>query len=295
MRGHEVAVEVRGPWSLATSRRFWEGFSPGALVGQDEPDELRTVFRVDADWSAAEVRVLQRGSTAVVTVTGSGDLAAAAEQACRFLSLDVDARGWPEVGGRDPVIADAQARLPGLRPCGFHSPYEAASWAVLSQRIRIVQAARLRADLVAAHGEDGVFPAPATLRALELDLPGRKAEYLRAVAEAALDGVLDGAALRAREPAEAVRVVQEVKGLGPFAAELVVIRGANAPDLVPHNERRLDEEVAHRYGPGQSVAVVAEAWRPFRTWAAVHLRTLREQRTGEISGRATAGRSRVAT
>lgn len=285
MRGHETTVEVRGPWSLATSRRFWEGFGPATLFGQDEPDDLRTVFRVDADWSAAEVRVVQEGSTAVVAVTGSGDLAAAAEQTCRFLSLDVDARGWPEVGGRDPVIADAQARLSGLRPCGFHSPYEAAAWAVLSQRIRIVQAARLRADLIAAHGDGGAFPAPATLRTLDLDLPGRKTEYLHAVAEAALDGVLDGAALRAREPADAVRVVQEVKGLGPFAAELVVLRGANAPDLAPHNERRLDEEVAYRYGPGRTVAAVSEAWRPFRTWAAVHLRTLREQRTGEISGR----------
>ena len=127
MRGHETTVEVRGPWSLATSRRFWEGFGPAALAVQDEPDELRTVFRVDADWSAAGARVVQRGATAVVAVSGSGDLAAAAEQVCRFLSLDVDARGWPEVGGRDPVIADAQARLPGLRPCGFHSARRFAS------------------------------------------------------------------------------------------------------------------------------------------------------------------------
>ena len=30
----------------------------------------------------------------------SGDLEAATAQACRFLALDVDARGWPEVGRR---------------------------------------------------------------------------------------------------------------------------------------------------------------------------------------------------
>jgi len=70
------------------------------------------------------------------------------------------------------VIADAQARLPGLRPCGFHSPYEAAAWSVLSQRVRIVQAARLRDDLVRRHGDGGAFPAPRTLRALDLDLTG---------------------------------------------------------------------------------------------------------------------------
>jgi DNA-3-methyladenine glycosylase II len=76
--------------------------------------------------------------------------------------------------------------------------------------------------------------------------------------------------------------VQEVKGLGPLAAELVVVRGANAPDALPRHERRLDAEVTERYG--RPLAEVAEAWRPFRTWAAVHLRALREQRTREIGG-----------
>ncbi len=77
--------------------------------------------------------------------------------------------------------------------------------------------------------------------------------------------------------------MQEVKGLGPFSAELVVIRGANAPDALPHHERRLEAEVTERYGPDHTLHQASEAWRPFRTWAAVHLRTLREQRTHEIN------------
>ena len=189
-------------------------------------------------------------------------------------AIDVDARTWPAVGERDAVIADAQRQLPGLRPCGFHSPYEAAAWAVLSQRMRIVQAARLRAHLVHEHGDDGTFPPPQRLRTLELDLPGRKSEYLRSVAEAALDGRLDGPTLRRDDPAEAVNTVEQIKGLGPFSAELVVLRGANAPDAVPAHERRLEAEVTAHH----DLADVSEAWRPFRTWAAVHLRALRERR-----------------
>ncbi|NEA31462.1 DNA-3-methyladenine glycosylase 2 family protein [Streptomyces sp. SID13031] len=285
MARHEVTVEVLGPWSLATSKQFWEGFAPAALPSQREAREMWTVFRVEGDWSSAEVRVTQQGSAARIVVEGDGDLDRAAAQACRFLSLDVDGRGWPEVALRDEVIADAQNRLPGLRPCGFHSPYEAAAWAVLSQRIRIVQATKLRDDLVRDHGDSGAFPAPDRLRGLDLELPGRKTEYLHAVAEAAMDGRLDGDNLRAMGVEDAVRVVQEVKGLGPFAAELVVIRGANAPDAIPHNERRLDDEITYRYGAGRTLAEVSESWRPFRTWAAVHLRTLREDRTQEISGR----------
>jgi DNA-3-methyladenine glycosylase II len=285
MADHAAEFEVLGPWSLDTSRRFWEGFTPAALAGRPAGPRLRTVFCAESDWRRAAVEVTQAGATARLIVSGDGDLESAAAQACRFLALDVDARGWPEVGRLDPVIGDAQARLPGLRPCGFHSPYEAAAWAVLSQRLRIAQAARLRVGLIARHGEDGAFPAPHTVRRLDLDLPGRKSEYLRAVAEAALDGLLDGAVLRALDPGQAIQRVQQVKGLGPFAAELVVIRGANAPDALPRHESRLNAEITGRYGPGRTLADISQSWRPYRTWAAVHLRALREQRTGEIAGR----------
>lgn len=284
MKRREMTIDVLGPWSLATTRIFWEGFAPGALSTQGDPDQLRSVFRAEEDWRRVEMTVIQHGPTAGMTLAGDGDLEAAATQTCRFLSLDVDARAWPDVARRDPVIADAQHQLPGLRPCGFHSPYEAAVWSVLSQRIRITQATRMRDDLIDRHGEAGAFPAPQSLRTLDLDLPGRKAEYIHAVAEAALEGRLDGAALRSLDPDEAVRRVQEVKGLGPFAAELVVIRGANAPDALPRHERRLDAEITQRYGANSTLAEVSHAWRPFRGWAAVHLRALREARTHEISG-----------
>lgn len=287
MAQREVNIKVVGPWSLATSRAFWEGFAPSPLAPHDiarqQTASLRSVFCVEGDWHRAETTVTQHGAEARVVARGDTDLDAAIAQVVRFLSLDVDARAWPEVAHRDPIIAHAQQQLPGLRPCGFHSPYEAAAWAVLSQRIRITQAARIREDLVARHGDHGAFPAPHVLRDLDLDLPGRKPEYLRAVAEATLDGRLDGAVLRSVDPDQAVAAVQEIKGLGPFAADLVVIRGANAPDALPRHERRLEAEVVERYGLEHSLIDVAEAWRPFRTWAAVHLRTLREQRTREIS------------
>jgi DNA-3-methyladenine glycosylase II len=278
-------AEVLGPWSLATSRQFWEGFTPAALAGDQAGQALHAVFCAEAGWCRAEATVTQAGNTARIVIRGEGDLEAAAAQARRFLALDVDARGWPRVGHRDPVIADAQQQLPGLRPCGFHSPYEAAAWSVLSQRLRIRQAARLRGELIAGHGEDGAFPPPHTLVRLDLDLPGRKSEYLRSVAEAALDGALDGVALRALDPEQAIRRVQQVKGLGPFGAELVVLRGANTPDALPSHDHRLGAEVAEWYGTGHTLAEVSDAWRPYRTWAAVHLRALREQRTGEMSGR----------
>lgn len=278
----ETRHEVLGPWSLATSRRFWEGFAPSSLPSTGEQGELKAVFLNDSDWKRVEARITQDGASVRISLSGTGDLKSATAQTLRFLSLDIDGTEWPDVGLRDPVIADAQRRLPGFRPCGFYSPYEAAVWSVLSQRIQIRQAAAIAGRLSAEHGENGAFPAPAVLRGLGLDLPGRKSEYLDAVAEAALDGRLAGVRLRGMPPADALADVQQVVGLGPFAAELVVIRGANAPDVLPQNEKRLSAEIATLYGVERSAAEVSELWRPFRSWASVHLRALREERTHEI-------------
>jgi len=92
MAEHVAEFEVLGPWSLETSRGFWEGFTPAALAGQLAGPGLRTVFCAERDWRRAEVEVTQAGDGAHMVVTGDGDLEAAAAQACRFLALDVDAR-----------------------------------------------------------------------------------------------------------------------------------------------------------------------------------------------------------
>ncbi|MGW6215039.1 DNA-3-methyladenine glycosylase family protein [Streptomyces sp. NPDC055109] len=281
MARHEVGYEVRGPWSLESSREFWEEMAPVPPAGAAGTEgTLRTVFPADADWRHVTAEVTQVGSSARIVVTGDGDLDAAADQVARFLSLDVDARGWPAVGDRDPVIGRIRASRPGLRPCGFHSPYEAAAWAVLTQRTGRTTARGTRADIVARLGDGGAFPSPERLLRLDVELPWRKTEYLHAVAAAALDGELDGAELRALEPEEAMRRVRQVKGLGVFAAELVVVRGAGHPDVLPTQERRLAAEIEDQYGPGRDPADIAENWRPFRTWAALHLRVRRAERLG---------------
>src|SRR5262249_19266908 len=261
MAGRAAEFEVLGPWSLETSRRFWEGFTPAALAGGPAGPGLRTVFCAEGDWRRAEAEVTQAGTTVRLMVSGDGDLEAAAAQTCRFLALDVQGRGWPEVGRRDPVIGGAQAWLPGLRPCGFHSPYEAAAWSVLAQRLRIVQAARLRAELIARYGEGGAFPPPHTLARAGLDLPGRKSEYLRAVAEAALDGLLDGAALARPGRGGARPAGAGGRGPGPGGRGGGRAPGRDPPGRAPpprtpagHRDRR---PVRPRPHPRRSLAGVA--------------------------------------
>lgn len=157
---------------------------------------------------------------------------------------------------------------------------------MLSQRTRVPEAARLRRELIATHGADGAFPAPADLiRAIEpggLVLPGRRAEYLVALAHAALNGVLHGTQLRALPEDDARRQLLSITGIGPFAADLILIRGANTVDVLPRAERRLDAEIDHLYGPDATLADVSDPWRPFRSWAAVYLRARRGERMHEM-------------
>jgi DNA-3-methyladenine glycosylase II len=170
---------------------------------------------------------------------------------------------------------------------------------VLSQRTSIVSAASVKARIAERYGTrhdvDGVactaFPVPGRLRVVagELPVPEVTSQRLRGLAGAALDGRLDGARLRGLPVEQALAEVRELPGIGPFAADLVVVRGAGAPDVFPTAEQRLHAEMAVRYGlsdptAGQ-LAALAERWRPFRSWVAVLLRTAREQRTGEIAGR----------
>ena len=47
MTTHTLELEVSGPWSLAVSRAFWEGFAPAALPTTGG-EALTTVFLVEA-------------------------------------------------------------------------------------------------------------------------------------------------------------------------------------------------------------------------------------------------------
>ncbi|GAA1988257.1 hypothetical protein [Amycolatopsis minnesotensis] len=38
------------------------------------------------------------------------------------------------------------------------------------------------------------------------------------------------------------------RGIGPFSAQLILVRGAGHPDVFPRDERRLADEMRHRYG-----------------------------------------------
>jgi DNA-3-methyladenine glycosylase II len=282
-----VRMPVDGPFSLAAAAAF--GFGPNTgrpLPGGDAM--MRLAFVTDDLQHQAAAAIRQKpGGGLVADIHGSGDVAAVERQVRRILSVDRPADGWIAAGRRDPVLGRLQADHPGLRPVLFHSPYEAAAWAMMSQRRHRSQATALRRRLSEAAGRpfelDGqveyAFPLPGRLLGVET-FPGlepQRIERLHGVAERALAGDLDPEVLASMDTDEAMASLRTIPGLGPFYAGLVLLRACGVSDALTSEEPRLRGYLRHYYGlPDEpddaEVRRIAEAWRPFRTWAAVLIR-----------------------
>jgi DNA-3-methyladenine glycosylase II len=280
-------LQPRGPFSLAEAVRFQESFPAGQ--GGGDRARLDLAFPAEGAWSTVGVRITGDLTGRVVANPGRVPIEEIRVQVERILSLDVDGAGFAEVGARDPVVAHLQTQFPGLRPVLFASPYEAAAWTLIGHRIRMTQAATLRTRMSEDLGERvdfgdrslPAFPAPERLASLE-PRPGltvTKVENLRALGRAAADGDLDAEVLRDLPYDEALRHLKKLPGIGPFSAELILIRGAGLVDLFPSETPRLHRAMAEAYDLGPEaplpvLAKIAEGWRPYRSWVAFLLRNM---------------------
>lgn len=187
---------------------------------------------------------------------------------------------------RDPVMTALIQARPGLRVPGAWDGFELSMRAVLGQQITVAAAVRLAGRLVAAHGEpmarpDGelthVFPRPEAVAAAELaslGMPRSRAATLSAVAAAA---VADRHLFDAGNGlAESVQRLRAIRGVGEWTAQYIALRQLREPDAFPSADigliRALERLESRAYTPAQLLAR-AEAWRPWRAYAAQHLWT----------------------
>lgn len=279
-------MPVDGPFSLAAAASF--GFGPHTGRPEADASLMRMAFVADdlASQVGAVIRQQADGSL-LAEISGDADVAAAAAQIRRVLSVDTDVTGWLAAGRADPVLGRLQAEHRGLRPVLFYSPYEAACWAMIAQHRHRAQAAALRRRLAEAAGVgfdlagQREFALPTPARLLEVtEVPGidrARLTRLHGVAAAALDGHFDVAGLRAMSDAAAMTWLQQVSGLGPVYSMLVYLRATGVTDGLALGEPRLAGYLQHYYGLAETpddatVTRLAEAWRPFRTWAGVLFR-----------------------
>ncbi|MEJ2885282.1 DNA-3-methyladenine glycosylase family protein [Actinomycetospora aeridis] len=282
-----LVLEPLGPFDLEQTRAF-VGRWPPITRHRPSPDEpLRLTAPLDGDQRPVAFALRQAAPDGPVQVEIAGADGAedrALAQVARLLSLDHDARDYPDVGRRVPAIGRLMAAHPGLRPTLFGTPYEAAAWSVVSARISERQAGTLFRRLAVAHGETltvagaevDAFPRPEALLALR-ELPGLPAEKVRrlhGVAEAALAGELGIDRLRALGPDGARAALQRVRGIGAFYASLVWLRACGVVDEWPDGEPRCRAALARLHGrhPDDALDDLVAELRPYRTWVALLLR-----------------------
>lgn len=101
----------------------------------------------------------------------------------------------------------------------------------------------------------------------------QKAGYCRGLARSILDGVLDLQVLPTLEDAHARSVLLQIKGIGPWTADIYLLMSLLRPDVWPAGDLAL--AVAYQKlknlsaRPGTlELAGIAEAWRPWRAVAA---------------------------
>lgn len=173
-------------------------------------------------------------------------------------------------------------RTAGLRVPGAFSGFELALRAVLGQQITVKAATTIYGRFADTFGGSVETPdasvsrlapeaadvADATLQQIiDRGLTQKRAESVRALARAVADGrlLLD-------PPVDVARMREalcELPGIGPWTAEYVAMRALRDPDAFPHSDlglmRALDVDKP------AALLSRAQAWRPWRAYAALHL------------------------
>ena len=202
----------------------------------------------------------------------------------RMFDLDADPQAISGSLSADPALAPLLAERPGLRlPSGWDG-FEIAVRAVLGQQVSVAAARTLATRLSYRFGKrlpepigeglDHLFPPPEALVEADLQSIGltrARAATIRTMASALLDHQVD---FRPERPLEdfIARWVA-LPGIGPWTAQYIAMRAMGHPDAFPAGDLVLRKALAEDGAPlpEKAVAARAEAWRPWRAYAVIHL------------------------
>jgi AraC family transcriptional regulator, regulatory protein of adaptative response / DNA-3-methyladenine glycosylase II len=174
---------------------------------------------------------------------------------------------------------------PGLRVPGAWDGFELAVRAVLGQQVSVRGASTLAARLAQAFGEPAATPHEAIRRftpgakalaattpqeIAAVGLPLKRAVTLHALARAVAAGELR---LHAGADAEeTVAKLKAISGIGDWTAQYIAMRALRWPDAFPAGDLGLRKALSEDGPlPERELLRLAEKWRPWRAYAAVHL------------------------
>ena len=178
----------------------------------------------------------------------------------------------------DPLLGPRVKSAPGLRVPGSWDGFELAIRAILGQQVTVRGASTLAGRLVREFGNpiDGapgltrLFPSAKQLADENLSrigLPKARANTIRSLAQAVDAGKISFASVADVE--EFMVRFRELPGIGDWTAQYVAMRALRAPDAFPASDLGLLR--AAGMGSARELEVRAEAWRPWRAYAAMYL------------------------
>ena len=208
----------------------------------------------------------------------------------RIFSLNMPLKPFYDYVCGDDVMSQIVRKLCGFKFPTTPSVFEALVDAIVEQQISIKVARVIEERLALMFGkslivnqeEFFVFPSAEALteagveRIRQAGLSLRKAEYIHGAAQLIVKGDLDFGKLSGKCSEEVISVLDEVKGVGVWSAELTLLRGMGRFDVLPADDFGIRRAISRYYCGGQSIKAsearkLAEAWGNWKGLAGFYL------------------------
>lgn len=209
------------------------------------------------------------------------DTSAAVERARRLLDADCDPVAVDDQFAGDPIIGPLVRATPGLRVPGQVDGDETAVRTVIGQQVSVAGARTVAGRLVAEHGRPidsdvpgltHLFPDGATLASVDpasLPMPRSRGRAVVGLAEALASGAV--ALDRGLDRDDVREALLALPGVGPWTADYVAMRALGHPDVFLPTDIGVRNAVAGLGHDPASVVAGSERWRPWRSYALMHL------------------------
>lgn len=253
-----------------------------------EVDRYGRTIEIDGVHGTVEVARLpgRDALSATIRIPSVRALPAIVARIRRVFDLGADVGAIAGQLAEDGDLAPLIAARPGLRVPGAWDGFELAVRAILGQQITVTGARTLAGKLVDEYGQPiatgtagltSVFPRPerlATADLAALGMPGARGAALSSLAAAAAaDPQLFD---RDQDLDAAVERLKALPGIGEWTAQYIAMRVLREPDAFPAADIGLLRAMTGPDGVRPTPAALlarAEAWRPWRAYAAQHLWT----------------------
>lgn len=288
-----TTVAVRPPFRLDLTATALRRLSSNVVDVVGDDGRYRRIF---AAGSALLTVHQPEPQSLVIACKGRADFDPV-EMARRMLGFEVDLAPFYAASAAIPWLHDLVTRMRGVKPPRYPSLWEAIVNAVIFQQISIHAAGAIvrrvieRYETPVTIGETRLFPFPEPqiiadadaeeLRALGLSI--NKVVALRGLARAVLDGELAEAELVARPTPEAIERLVGFRGIGPWTAAVICLRGLGRLDLFPERDSGVALSLRALSGePEVDTAAILATLGPQRGMLYYHLLLGRLAARGEI-------------